>query len=383
MTNFTTIDFINKSKSIYDENKYDYSKVKYIDTETKVNLACKKHNLEFFQKPREHWNHEGCKKCKREHIFNKKLLESWVSFLNESYKLYGDKFSFINSKFITRNDKIEIICSKHGSFTQRPSRFLKGITCQKCGFEKSNSSRKLSFEDFVNKANKVHHGFYDYSLVNYVNTETLVEIICPIHGSFWQTPHGHMNGCGCTDCKFDKIRKIRIKSYDEFVLLANETHGEGTYIYDETTYTKFTSRTRIFCRKHGDFWQTPKSHCKGNGCSICNESHGERTIRFFLQNNNYNFEEQKRFKDCKDKYSLPFDFYIPQYNLCIEFDGKQHFYKYGFETNDRFNYRQNHDSIKTKFCKDNKIELLRIKYDEDAELKLINKLKSLENKYKN
>ena len=333
--------------------------------------------MNFFQKPCEHWNHEGCRACKHEQIFNRKLLESWISFLNESYRLYGDKFSFINSKFITRNHKIEIICPTHGPFFQKPTRFLKGMTCQKCG-----DLHRLSYETFVNKANEKHHNFYDYSLVKYIGYDIDVEIVCPIHGSFWQTPHSHLNGCGCKKCKIEKISNLKIKPYNEFVLLANEEHGEGTYIYDETTYIKFTSETRIFCRKHGEFWQTPKSHCNGNGCPTCKKSHGERTIRFFLQNNNYEFEEQKRFKECRDKNPLPFDFYLPQYNLCIEFDGEQHFHKYGFDTNKRFEYRQNHDFIKTEFCKNNGINLLRIKYDEDIESKLINELKLLEDKYK-
>lgn len=75
--------------------------------------------------------------------------------------------------------------------------------------------------------------------------------------------------------------------------------------------------------------------------------------------NEIDFEQEKRFYDCRDVKPLPFDFYLPQYNLIIEFDGQQHFrevYNRDFETTKK------HDEIKNKYCEDNDIDLLRIPY---------------------
>jgi very-short-patch-repair endonuclease len=82
-------------------------------------------------------------------------------------------------------------------------------------------------------------------------------------------------------------------------------------------------------------------------------------IREFLEINKISFVQEKRFEDCKDKRILPFDFYLPSYNLCIEFDGQHHFQENHFK-----NYKstKKHDEIKNQYCKDNDIDLLRIPY---------------------
>lgn len=91
------------------------------------------------------------------------------------------------------------------------------------------------------------------------------------------------------------------------------------------------------------------------------ESKGERRIRHFLESHDINFVQEKVFYDCKDKNPLPFDFYLPKYNMCIEFDGEQHYIDKGnFSTS--LEYTQHHDDIKTAYCNQNNIHLLRIPY---------------------
>lgn len=102
-----------------------------------------------------------------------------------------------------------------------------------------------------------------------------------------------------------------------------------------------------------------------SGCYNCNISKGNKKIKNLLIKYNITFEDEKRFKDCKDKYSLPFDFYLPDYNLCIEYQGQQHYYKYNGrwkDTNKSFNLRKKHDRIKRKFCKKTKKTLIEISY---------------------
>ena len=176
-------------------------------------------------------------------------------------------------------------------------------------FEKQTMRQRKSLNKFIKESRKVHGNKYDYSKVNYINTDTEVIITCPIHGDFPQTPYHHIS--------------------------------------------------------------------RKQGCPKCKSSKGETIIRNFLIKHNIEFEEQKRFKDCKDKRPLPFDFYIPQYNLCIEYDGKQHFVPYDFaykmteeQKLKNFNYIQSHDQIKNNYCKSHNINLLRIKYDENTEEKL-------------
>ena len=104
---------------------------------------------------------------------------------------------------------------------------------------------------------------------------------------------------------------------------------------------------------------------RGANCPKCNSSRGETKIDKYLKDNNIKYESQKKFDECKYKNKIPFDFYLPDYNLCIEFDGVQHFEpvnKFGGEEALKINKEK--DSIKNKFCKDNNIDLLRIHYTE-------------------
>jgi hypothetical protein len=108
----------------------------------------------------------------------------------------------------------------------------------------------------------------------------------------------------------------------------------------------------------------------GRGCPICKESLGERIISNYLTDKNIFFIRQYKFKDCKFKRCLSFDFYLSKLNILIEYDGEQHFKKYRFEkNNDILNERIIKDNIKDNYCINN-ILLLRINYKENIHLKL-------------
>ncbi|MFH0334633.1 PDDEXK family nuclease [Clostridium perfringens] len=114
---------------------------------------------------------------------------------------------------------------------------------------------------------------------------------------------------------------------------------------------------------HKPNWIIPSSLKRNHGCPICDESKGEKYVRIYLENNNIDFIQEYRFEDCRYKYTLPFDFYIPDNNLIIEFDGIQHYRENNyFRGNNIFKDTQKRDKIKNKYCKDNGINLLRIPY---------------------
>lgn len=119
-----------------------------------------------------------------------------------------------------------------------------------------------------------------------------------------------------------------------------------------------------------------KHICSCHGCPYCNQSKGELRIQNWLDKHLIVYKAQFRFKECKDKRSLPFDFYLPTYNICIEFQGKQHYdqnyYKWRNNSFKNFKTQQKHDQIKRDFCKNKGIKLLEIKYNEEVENKLEN-----------
>ena len=137
------------------------------------------------------------------------------------------------------------------------------------------------------------------------------------------------------------------------------------YDYSLINYVNSKTKIKIICPKHGIFEQTPLKHLNNQGCPICKESKGEKEIKKYLLNNKIKFEIQKSFKNCKYKSLLKFDFYLPEHNICIEYDGKQHFeiidYWGGKVEYDLIKIR---DNIKTDYCNKNNIKLIRIKYNE-------------------
>ena len=133
-------------------------------------------------------------------------------FLSKSKEIYGDTYDYSNVEYVNTNTKVEIICKKHGSFYKTPSLHIyRKQGCPLCAFEESSRKQSLGLDAFLEKANKVHGNKYDYSLVNYKNVETKVEIICKTCGNhFLQTPDHHIyRGDGCPICRYSKGYKTK------------------------------------------------------------------------------------------------------------------------------------------------------------------------------
>jgi hypothetical protein len=221
-------------------------------------------------------------------------------------------------------------------------------------------SKKLTITEFINKSNLIHNYIYDYSLVGYKNNKTEVNIKCEKHGIFNQRPDSHLRGIGCKFCGEEKFKITQRKNINKVVEDFNNFHNYK-YDYSLMKYKNAHTKILIICKKcQLEFKQTPNTHLRC-GCPYCNESKGEKIIKTFLNKNNILFERQKGFNDCVYKSKLFFDFYLPNFNMCIEYDGLQHFKKiefFGGEKN--FELIKMRDYIKTKYCENNKIFLLRI-----------------------
>lgn len=287
-------------------------------------------------------------------------------FIEKSKKIHDNKYDYSMVEYKNNKIKVKIICPEHGIFEQTPdSHYSRG--CDKCG-----GTYKLNTEEFINKSIKIFDNKYDYSLVEYKNNSTKIKIICSEHGVFEQTPSNHLNHKSeCPRCAYSIKGELIRLSTKEFIENAKKIHNDK-YNYSLVNYNNSHCKIKIICPKHGIFIQKPNSHLSGCGCPTCNTSKGEMLIRNYLKENNIKFKPQKTFKKCNYKYALRFDFYLIDYNLCIEFNGIQHYKPIDFFggtktlilNNERF-------EIKEKFCTDNNIRLLVIRYDENV----INKLR--------
>jgi len=128
--------------------------------------------------------------------------------------------------------------------------------------------KKLTTEEFIEKARKVHGGKYDYSKVAYVNNSTKVCIVCPEHGEFWMRPKNHMRGDSCPTCARKEVGVANSISHEEFIERVGVLY-EGKYDYSKTNYERMHVKVCVICPIHGEFWVTPANHLKGSRCPKC------------------------------------------------------------------------------------------------------------------
>lgn len=131
----TTEEFIQRAKQIHGD-RYNYSKVKYIDNKTEVCIICIEHG-EFWQKPKNHLSGYGCSICS-----GRKKMRT-VDFIKRAKSINGDKYDYSRVEYKGFNEKICIICHEHGEFWQAAGNHLKGIGCPQCGIIKSSSKQKI------------------------------------------------------------------------------------------------------------------------------------------------------------------------------------------------------------------------------------------------
>lgn len=270
------------------------------------------------------------------------------------------------------NTKIKLLCNKHNYDWEIGLKNIKTTTCKEClKLKNKNKPLMKSTDDFVIKLQELFGDEYDLTNVIYNGNNTPIEMKCSIHGEFYKKPrHILENKTGCKKCVKENTDNNQRKSYDKLICDFNNTHNYF-YNYDKVVYLNTYTPVIITCPRHGDFPQIPRDHIMGGGCPTCNNSKGELKIEQLLKDNNIIYKTQKTFKKCEDVKTLKFDFYLPELNICIEFDGIQHFKiieRWGGE--DGLIDRQKKDKIKTDFCLNNNIKLIRIRYDDNIEEKL-------------
>lgn len=193
-------------------------------------------------------------------------------------------YNYYEVIYLNSHTHILIFCiSCNDYFKQTPSKHLSGQGCPKCGKLKNTNKRTKPCDQFITEAKIIHKNknnepLYCYSDVEYMNSQTKVDIICQIigHGSFTQTPANHLRGRGCPKCKGNKISKYLVDTKDTFIekaiLIHKNEYNEPLYCYSKVEYINAQTKVDIICiiAGHGSFTQTPNSHLsQRSGCPIC------------------------------------------------------------------------------------------------------------------
>jgi hypothetical protein len=327
----TTEQFINEC-NIIDKGKYDTSKVRYINNHTKVCFICHEKDKngiehgEFWQKPTDHLHGHGCPKCACKNRGFQALSRD--EFIKRSEIIHNGLDDYSKVEYKDTKTKVCIICKKHGEYWMTPDAHMHlKQRCPKCSFEKISRLKTKSLDILLDKACKIHKDKYDYSKVEKKGYRDKVCIICHEkdengveHGEFWQPLNAHLQGHGCPKCA-----GVQKETTDTFIRRAKEIHSDK-YDYSKINYVNNRTKVCIICPIHGEFWQTPVSHLhQKQGCPKCKQSKLENEIEQLLIENSISFERQKKFKWLVYKYKMALDFYLPDYNMAIECQGRQHF----------------------------------------------------------
>ena len=271
----------------------------------------------------------------------------------------------VKSTFLGVNKKVHLLHSCGYDWYVTPNHWKRGQRCPKCAHK-----LPITDDDFANNVRLNGNGEYT-KLSKYKNSKTKVHLRHKCGYDWYVTPDVWNRGSRCPKCAGRP--KIDTKEYKRRVAkLTDDYEVIGEYV---------NRRTKIKMRHVSEnhiFETSPDEFLKGNRCPICRMSYNEIEISEWLSNHNINYSIQKHFDDCRDKLPLPFDFYLPDMNVCIEYDGIQHYEPIAqFGGEKKLKLRQKHDLIKDEFCKQQGIELIRIPYTDDISATLNNRLNIL------
>lgn len=326
----------------------------YKKTNDKLKIQCKCGNkFEASFSKFKSKNKRQCNEC------SGRVRKNTDYFKKEVFDLVGGEYEVIG-EYVGANDKIKLrhsICKYKWEIT--PSNFLRGKRCPKCF-----GTPKKTNEEFVKEVYDLVGNEYVF-LEKYVNNKTKIRCKHSVCGCEYKVkPLSFLSGTRCPHCKGDRISESKTKTNEQFkkeVFDLVEREYEFLDTYKD-------GRTKIKCKHNIDncgheWYVMPDNFLQGSRCPQCSSSTGEVQIGLYLDKLNIKNIRQHSFEKCKNIRPLYFDFYLPDYNLLIEYDGIQHFEPVKFfGGEEKFKQQQENDNIKNQYCKDNNISLLRIPY---------------------
>ena len=417
MRKLTQDEFISKCKEKHGD-KYDYSLVEYKNIRNKVKIICKEHGV-FEQLPKNHYNGQGCSFCcypdlnlNKKDFINKYGREEYdysfipdiiksnsiITILDKSSRLVYKQFSShhkngikptkIESNSLVKklkevhNDNYDYIIEKETYYATDKIKIINKLTNDEFYYRVDRhlsgmKPNKITLNYFLLKSKEIHGDKYDYSLIKEIKGgQSKVEIICQEHGIFKQRVSNHMNlGDGCPKC-------VGVGKWNtELVISEFRNVHSDLYDYSNVKFNGVDKKVEIICKEHGSFEQNIHKHLKGQGCPECSyNSKGEEYVKMYLEELGIKYIRQHSFETCRYINRLSFDFYLPELNTCIEFDGIQHFKPISeFGGKKEFRIIQERDKCKDDWCSENQVNLIRIRYDQIDKVKYILESKLIKN----
>lgn len=294
-------------------------------------------------------------------------------FVERANKLHNNKYDYSKFDYITSTTPSIIICPEHGEFLKDAHHHLRGQGCPKCSRLIKGVNHRLTQEQFIQKVQNIFPE-YIFTKTNYTRYVDPVIVICPKHGEFEIKAAVLTQGQGCPKCgRENTLNSIKLSEKD-IIERAKQIHGDK-YDYSKVKYNT-GNKIEIICPEHGSFYQRYDAHLSGQGCPLCKSSKGEQLIINLLEDNNIDYIPQYEIDinpSINPSGKAYIDFYLPQYNIAIEYNGTQHykyipyFHKGGIID---FEKQQKRDLYVKNYCEENNINLIEIKYSDNILEKL-------------
>lgn len=324
-------------------NLYKYDKHNYVNMSTKMGIWCNKHEKYFPQKPTQHVRGQGCPDCFEERR-NKAVLDKGKrNFLTRAIAAFPE-YDYSETIYVDSRTEVKITCPIHGPFWRTPNQLYgskrkKG--CKDCG-ELRRLAQVVKVtkpqKQWIQEVRKVHGDKYDYSLVRYVNADSKVWIICPIHGPFEQKATSHREGYGCRACGNIKSKcEVSLigfmRSYGYTILeeqkpkwldkkhldilvpelnLAIEYNGYNWHHSGSTPYSEYHDKRKV----PTDYHKFKYDRCLANGINLIHIWDFEDLIKWKRKLDMY-LKEPEKFQICF------------QNNKRTVFNGKRKYFCYG------------------------------------------------------
>ena len=275
----TTEEFVKNAKEVHGD-EYDYSKTLYKGRTCKVIIICPEHG-EFEQRPANHVsNKRGCPKCGNSRTGLSKKA-SRESFIEKAREIHGDIYNYSKVVYKSTNDKVDIVCNKHGVFSQTPNSHLQNHGCPKCGFISTIEKQSRTKEDFLKKVNELYEGEYEYQINGLLSNSSYIDIKCKKHGLFRKTVKNHLKKQGCPKCK----NKASKSEKDIYKFIKDRVYSEqfNRSILDGQELDIYIPSKNIAIEFNGLYWHSDKFKTNSyhvNKTKKC-LSNGVRLIQIF------------------------------------------------------------------------------------------------------
>lgn len=245
--------FLKKAHKVH-KDRFEYDAKSWQGSRKKLRIKCKEHGW-FEQIPNDHLRLQGCRSCSMQNINAMPLGDVLKSFKEK----HGSRYSYVKETYVNMGTPMEMICKIHGSFQQKPIEHIKHSGCTKC-----SGRHRWTTEEFIDRAQKAHHGKYIYEKSVYTGALAKIIVTCPDHGDFVTQPSRHVTKkAGCIRCRG------WYRTTEEFILLSKKLFGDR-YDYTKTKYTGSGQKITVTCPDHGDFTQKASEHLEcAIGCPKC------------------------------------------------------------------------------------------------------------------